>query len=191
MTRLSTENVERAREIISRYPSSRSALLPLLYLAQEQEGWISDDAMRHIGELLDITPAEVLGTCSFYTMFKRQPVGKHLVSVCTNIACLLNGGYELLEHAESRLGIVPDETTADGEFTLEEVECLADCDRAPCLQVNYRFFGHVSADDFDRLVDDLRAGRLAETVPAHGIMNREQLPPVAVRHAETPHGTGD
>src|SRR5947207_11525512 len=138
MTRLSTENVERAREIISRYPSSRSALLPLLYLAQEQEGWISDDAMRHIGELLDITPAEVLGTCSFYTMFKRQPVGKHLVSVCTNIACLLNGGYELLEHAESRLGVGPGGTTADGEFTLEEVECIALCGNAPCMTINWR-----------------------------------------------------
>jgi NADH-quinone oxidoreductase E subunit len=186
---LTNDNVERAREIISRYPSSRSALLPLLYLAQEQDGWVTEDAMRHIGELLDITPAEVFGTCSFYTMFKREPVGRHLISVCTNIACLLNGGYELLEHAEQTLGIVTDATTADGEFTLEEVECLADCDRAPCLQVNYRFFGNVSNDDFNRLVDDLKAGRLSETVPAHGVLNREQAPPVAIRHADTPHGT--
>ncbi|MCU1462676.1 MAG: nuoE [Acidimicrobiales bacterium] len=191
MARLTQENVERAREIISRYPASRSALLPLLYLAQEQDGWIDDSAMEHIGDLLDLTPAQVLGTCSFYTMFKRQPVGRHLVSVCTNIACLLNGGYELLEHAEARLGVVVDETTPDGEFTLEEVECLADCDRAPCLQVNYRFFGNVTHDDFDRLVDDLRAGRLAETVPAHGVLNREQPPPVSVRRADAPHGAGD
>jgi NADH-quinone oxidoreductase subunit E len=191
MARLTQENVERAREIISRYPASRSALLPLLYLAQEQDGWIDDSAMEHIGELLDLTPAQVLGTCSFYTMFKRQPVGRYLVSVCTNIACLLNGGYELLEHAEARLGVVVDETTPDGEFTLEEVECLADCDRAPCLQVNYRFFGNVTDDDFDRLVDDARAGRLAETVPVHGVLNREPPPPVSVRHADTQHGAGD
>lgn len=187
MARLNAENIERARETISRYPASRSALLPLLYLAQEQDGWIDEDAMRHIGELLDLTPAEVYGTATFYTMFKLQPVGRHLVSVCTNIACLLNGGLELLEHAESRLGVVAGETTADGEFTLEEVECLADCDRAPCLQVNYRYVGHVTDADFDRLVDDLRAGALRDTVPVHGVLNREQPPPVAVRHADTPH----
>jgi NADH-quinone oxidoreductase subunit E len=191
MARFTTDNVERARETISRYPASRSALLPLLYLAQEQDGWVDDDAMRHIAELLDLTPAAVLGTCSFYTMFKREPVGRHLVSVCTNIACLLNGGLELLEHAEERLGIVHGETTVDGEFTLEEVECLADCDRAPCLQVNYRFFGNVTDAEFDQLVDDLRAGRLRETVPVHGVLNRESPPPVAVRHADTPHGAED
>ena len=176
MARLEPERVHRAAEIIGRYPSSRSALLPLLYLAQEQDGYLTDDAMEHIAELLEITPAEVLGTASFYTMFKREPVGTYLVSVCTNIACLIDGGYELLEHAEETLGVKPDGTTADGVFTLEEVECLAHCDKAPCLQVNYRFFGPVTPNGFDELCDDLRGGRLDRDVPRHGVLNRETRP---------------
>ena len=170
--RLAPERVERAREIIARYPQPRSALLPLLYLAQEQDGYVADDAMEHIAELLDLTPAEVLGTASFYTMFKREPLGRHLVSLCTNIACLLDGAYELLEHAEDTLGINAGVTTEDGEFTLEEVECLALCDKAPCLQINYRFFESVTPESFDQLIADARAGNLAADVPTHGVMIR-------------------
>ena len=99
-----------------------------------------------------------------------------LTSVCTNIACLIDGGIELLEHAEQSLGVRPEGTTADGSFTLEEVECLAHCDKAPCLQVNYRFFGPVTPDDFDRLCVDLRAGRLDRDVPRHGVLDREPRP---------------
>jgi NADH-quinone oxidoreductase subunit E len=173
MSRFDTEHVQRAVEIIGRYPSRRSALLPLLHLAQERDGYVAEDAMEHIAELLDITPSEVIGTASFYTMFKREPVGTHLVSVCTNIACLLDGGLELLEHAEQTLGIRPEGNSADGMFALEEVECLAHCDKAPCVQVNYRFFGPVTPADFDGLCDDLRAGRLERDVPHHGVLNRD------------------
>ena len=95
-----------------------------------------------------------------------------MVAVCTNIACMLGGAYELLEHAEAALGISVGRTTADGEFTLEEAECLADCDRAPCVQVNHRFFGPLDPDGFDALTEDLRSGRLGETVPAHGVLSR-------------------
>jgi NADH-quinone oxidoreductase E subunit len=174
--RLSPERVERAREIIGRYPHPRSALLPLLYLAQEQDGYLTDDAMVHIAELLDLSAAEVLGTASFYTMFKREPVGRHLVSLCTNIACLLDGAYALLEHAEDTLGIKAGVTTDDGEFTLEEVECLALCDKAPCIQINYRFFESVTPESFDQLVQDARDGRLAADVPPHGVMIRSGAP---------------
>ena len=100
MARFTDANGELAREIIGRYPLPKSALIPLLHLAQEQDGWVTDDAMEHIAELIGVTPAEVLGTCSFYEMFKREPVGKYLVNVCTNIACQLLGGEELLEHVE-------------------------------------------------------------------------------------------
>src|SRR5581483_6503389 len=172
MARLSAEMVERARDTIALYPHTRSALIPLLHLAQEQEGWVSPEAMEHIAELLDLTPAEVRGTATFYDMLFLEPVGKYLISICTNIACLLNGGYELLEHAEQRLGIKPGATTADGNFTIEEVECIALCGQAPCLAVNWRFFGNVTNADFDKLVDDLRSGRLKDEVPPHGTLNR-------------------
>ena len=172
MARLSAENVERARATIALYPQPRSAMIPLLHLAQEQDGWVTGEAMEHIAELLDLTPAEVLGTASFYDMLFTEPVGRHLVAVCTNIACMLNGGYELLEHVEERLGIRAGATTPDGRFTIEEVECVALCGQAPCLAVNWRFFGNVTDEAFDRLVDDLAAGRLDDEVPPHGTLCR-------------------
>ncbi len=182
MAGLTPDNVRRARELIALYPRTRSALIPLLHVAQEQEGWLTPDVMGDVAELLELDPAEVYGTASFYDMLFTSPVGRHLVSVCTNLACLLNGGEELLHHAEERLGVPAGGTTADGEFTLEEVECIAFCGAAPCLAVNWRFFGNVSNDDFDRLVDDLAAGRLADDVPPHGTLcrvRREAAGPVA------------
>jgi NADH-quinone oxidoreductase subunit E len=172
MPRLSAENTILAREIISRYPRPKSALIPLLHLAQEQDGYVAEDAMEHIADLIGVTPAEVLGTCSFYEMFKREPVGDYLVNVCSNISCMLLGGEELLHHLEDRLGIKAGSTTDDGTFTLEDVECIAACTEAPCLQVNYRYFYKVSNDDADRLIDDLRAGRRAHEVPKHGTLAR-------------------
>ena len=172
MPGLTTQTLERARDLIALYPEPRSALIPILHLAQEQEGWLTPDAMQQIGDLLDITSAEVLGTATFYDMFFTHPVGRHLVAICTNIACMLNGAEELLEHAEKSLGISAGATTADGEFTLEEAECLALCGNAPCLTVNWRYFGNVTEDAFDRLTDDLRAGRLANDVPPHGTLVR-------------------
>jgi NADH-quinone oxidoreductase subunit E len=172
MARLNPDNVALAEEIISRYPRPKSALIPLLHLAQEQDGWVADDAMAHIAELVGVTPAEVLGTCSFYEMFKRQPVGKYLINVCTNISCVLNGADDLLRHAEDRLGVRPGETTADGLFTLEAVECIAACTEAPCAQVNYRYRYQLGADDFDALVDELASGALAAEIPDHGVLAR-------------------
>src|ERR687895_144973 len=115
--------------------------------------------MCHVAELLELEPAEVLGTCSFYEMFKRHPVGRYLVNVCTNVPCLLMGAQEVLEHAEERLGVKAGVTTADGLFTLEDVECIAACTEAPCLQVNYRYFHKVTHDEVDELLEDLRAGK--------------------------------
>jgi NADH-quinone oxidoreductase subunit E len=172
MGRFTPENTAFAAEIIERYPVPRSAMIPLLHLAQEQDGHVSDEAMEHIAELLDVQPAEVLGTCSFYEMFKREPVGEYMVNVCTNISCLLMGGEELLEHVEHKLGIKAGSTTPDGKFTLEDVECIAACTEAPCLQVNYRYFHKISNDQVDELLDDLNAGRLAHEVPKHGTLSR-------------------
>ena len=125
-----------------------------------------------------VTPAEVLGTASFYEMFKLEPVGDYVVNVCTNISCMLLGGEELLHHLEQRLGIRAGSTTPDGKFTLEDVECIAACTEAPCLQVNYRYFHRISHDEVDVLIDDLRAGKRAHEVPRHGTLSRvrQQLP---------------
>ena len=172
MARLDADNLVIAAEIIGRYPRPKSALIPLLHLAQEQDGWVTTDAMAHIAELVGVTPAEVLGTCSFYEMFKREPVGRYLVNVCTNISCQLMGGEELLHHAEQTLGVKAGNTTADGMFTVEDVECIAACTEAPCLQVNYRYRHRITNDEFDRMVDDLRAGRLDDEVPPHGTLAR-------------------
>lgn len=184
MARLSKEMVERARATIALYPKARSALIPMLHLVQEQDGYLTSDGMEHVAELLDLTPAEVFGTATFYDMLFTHPVGTYLVSVCTNIACLLNGGQELLEHAESALGVQAGATTPDGRFTLEEVECIALCGNAPCLAVNWRFFGDITNDGFDALIDDLGAGRLSETVPPHGTLSRVRRVPALVATGE-------
>jgi len=169
---LSPEVLARARELVSLYPHPRSALLPICHLAQEQDGWLRPEAVAEIAELVGLFPAEVVGTATFYEMLKTEPVGKYVVSICTNIACMLRGAYELLEHAEEKLGTRAGSTSADGVFTLEDVECIADCGRAPCLAVNHRFFGDVTNESFDRLVEDLKAGTLSEEVPPHGTLIR-------------------
>ena len=151
-------NLERAREIIARYPHKKSATLPLLHLAQDQDGWVTPDAMEEIAELLDLTPALVLGTCSFYTMYKREPIGKLIVSVCTNVSCLVNRGPELLEHLEQRYA-------GDADVFVEEVECIAACDRAPVIQVNYEFHGPLTNEAADQLIDEYKSGaRVARTI---------------------------
>jgi NADH-quinone oxidoreductase E subunit len=163
---------QRADELVALYPERRSALIPLCHLAQEQDGWLTPEAISEIGEICGVTAAEVKGTASFYDMLHTEPVGKYVVAVCTNIACLLGGALELLEHAESTLGVRAGGTTPDGVFTLHEAECLADCDRTVCVQVNHRYVGAQSPGTFDALVDDLRTGRLDETVPPHGTLVR-------------------
>ncbi|HKE72985.1 MAG TPA: NADH-quinone oxidoreductase subunit NuoE [Acidimicrobiales bacterium] len=179
MTRFTADNTTLAQEIVGRYPRPKSALIPLLHLAQEQDGYVTEDAMEHIAELVGVTPAEVLGTASFYEMLKREPVGDYVVNVCTNISCMLNGGEELLHHLENRLKIKAGSTTADGKFTLEDVECIAACTEAPCLQVNYRYFHRITHDQADELLDDLRAGKRAHDVPRHGTLSRvrQQIDP--------------
>jgi NADH-quinone oxidoreductase subunit E len=172
MARLTDANVAVAKEIIGRFPRPKSALIPLLHLAQEQDGHVAEDAMAHIAELVGVTPAEVYGTASFYEMFKFEPIGRYCINVCTNISCQLLGAWDLLHHAEQTLGIKPGATTADGLFSLEDVECIAACTEAPALQVNYRYRYRVTAEAFDQLVADLRAGSLADEFPPHGLLAR-------------------
>ena len=172
MSFFTEENRALAGEIIDRYPKRRSAMIPLLHVAQGQAGWVTPEAMTEIAELVDTTPAEVLGTCSFYEMFKREPVGKYLVNVCVTMSCALAGAVELMEHAEERLGVRAGGTTPDGMFTLASAECQAACTEAPCLQVNYRYRYRVDTEGFDRLIDDLASGSLDGEIPQHGITAR-------------------
>jgi NADH-quinone oxidoreductase subunit E len=147
-----SENRDKAQSIIAQYPQKKSAILPLAHLAQDQDGYLSEDAMREIAELVDVTPAEVNGTCSFYTMFKREPVGKLLVSVCTNVTCLVLGGPEIHETLTKKY-------LTDDDVTVEEVECLAKCDGAPCFQVNYDFVENVTPQEAIDVVEEYKDGR--------------------------------
>jgi NADH-quinone oxidoreductase subunit E len=154
----SEANLAQAREAIARYPFAKSAVLPLLHLAQDQDGWITPEAMKEIAGLLDLAPVQVLGTCSFYTMFKREPVGKLVVSVCTNVTCLVNGGPELL-------GSLRSQYASDDDVFVEEVECLAACDCAPVLQVNYEFHGPLSPEGATDVIEEYKRGdRTARTI---------------------------
>ncbi len=177
MPRFTASNLERAKELIGHYPRSKSATIPLCHLAQEQDGFLTEDAMMQIGELVGCTSAEIYGTASFYEMFKFHPVGKYVVGVCTNISCMLNGGEELLAHAEQSLGVRVGATTPDGLFTLEEMECLAACTEAPCLQVNYRYEYKVTDGNFDSLITDIRGGKRND-IPPHGTLAkiRQSIP---------------
>ena len=172
MSHLNADITERAKALVALYPHPRSALIPLCHLAQEQDGWLRPEAITEIAELCGVTEAEARGTATFYDMLHVEPVGTYVLSVCTNIACMLGGALELLEHAQSSLGVRAGGTTPDGVFTLHEAECLADCDRTPCVQVNHRYVGAQTPESFDQLLDDLRAGRLADTVPPHGTLVR-------------------
>ena len=148
----SDANLAKAREIVARYPRAKSAILPLAHLAQDQDGWLTNEAMEEIAVLVGVTPAEVQGTCSFYTMFKRQPCGSLLVSVCTNVTCLVTGGPAILEQLTKQYG-------EDDSVTVEEVECLAACGGAPALQVNYEFHELMTPETAANVVDDYKSGR--------------------------------
>ena len=178
MSRLSDHNVSLAREIIARYPRPKSALIPVLHLSQEQNGYLTTEAMEHIAELIGVTPAEVYGTATFYEMFRFEPTGRYLINICGTLSCALMGADRLMHHAEEKLGVRAGSTTDDGLFTLQHAECQAACTEAPTLQVNYRHRYRVTEEDFDQLVDDLRAGALDGEVPPHGTLgrNRQHIP---------------
>src|SRR5215213_3023362 len=158
---LAQKLLEPALEIIARYPAGRgrSALLPLLHLVQTEEGFVSPNGVAFCAELLGINKAQVGAVATFYTMYKRKPTGEYLVSVCTNTLCDVLGGEEIYHALSERLGVGHDETTADGRITLEHAECLAACDYAPVVTVNYEFFDQQSPESALELVGELQAGR--------------------------------
>ncbi len=155
-----------AREIIARYPQKRSALLPMLHLVQSEEGYVTPEGIELCAEELGLTKAEVAAVATFYTMYKRHPTGDYLVSVCTNTLCGLLGGDEIFATLKEHLGVGHDETTDDGKVTLEHAECLAACDYAPVVTVNYEFFDQQTPESAHQLVLDLRAGK--DPLPTRG-----------------------
>ncbi|MGH7483098.1 MAG: NADH-quinone oxidoreductase subunit NuoE [Longimicrobiales bacterium] len=148
---------QRLEKILARYPEPRAALLPLLNLAQEVQGWVSPAALERVAEILGLAPAYVRGVATFYTMYNLRPVGRYLVQVCTNVCCSVCGGDEVLEAFLEEAGVAPGETTGDGLFTFMEVECLGACGFPVAVQINDRYFENVAAADVPALLDRLRA----------------------------------
>jgi NADH-quinone oxidoreductase subunit E len=150
---------DRIREVAAQYPESRSAVLPALRLAQEEHGgWLPPDAFREVGEALELTPAYCKAVASFYDMFHLEPVGSHMVEVCTNVSCALVGAQQVLEAFERELGIHAGETTADGEITLRTVECAGGCGWGTVVAVDHRYHEPVQAADVPAILRGLRDG---------------------------------
>lgn len=151
------KELKEVEKIIKRYPDSKSALLPVLWMVQEKEGWISDDAMKYVGDLLKISYEHILGVVTFYTMFNNKPVGKYNLQICTNVSCMLRGGYELFQFISEKLGVKNKETTNDGMFTIEEVECLGSCATAPMMQVNNKeYYENLTKEKVEELLEHFR-----------------------------------
>ncbi len=143
-------------KILAKYPSKRSAVMPLLYLAQEEYGYCNDAAIREVAELTALDPTEVKSVVGFYTMFFEEKTGTYVVEVCDDLPCALRGADAFVRHCEHKLGVRAGETTPDGKFTLRTVMCIAACDRAPVAQVNREYHYSLTPESFDKLVDDLK-----------------------------------
>ena len=147
---------ERFDRVIARYPLKRSAIVPLLLFAQDEIGHVSDEAVEEIARRVGVKPIEVIEDIGYYSMLHRKPVGKYHLQVCTNISCMLRGGEEVFAHCAKKLGIGQKQTTPDGLFSLEEVECLGACCGAPAMQVNYDYHENLTLEKIDELIEKLR-----------------------------------
>ena len=146
------ENIKKLNDIKTHYPNTQAAVMPALWIAQEQFGWISKEIMEYVGSLLNIPVEKILGVVKFYTMYNTKPAGKKHLQVCTNVSCMLNGAYDILDYISEKLSIKPGETTPDGNFTLSEVECLGSCGTAPMMQLNNYFEENLTKDKIDGLI---------------------------------------
>jgi NADH-quinone oxidoreductase subunit E len=147
---------EEIKAILAKYPEKRSAILPVMYLAQEAYGYMSREAMHDVASVLGLDPTQVLSLAGFYTLYYEEPVGKYVLEICTDLPCALRGAEEFTEMACRKLGVGLDETTEDGLFTVKTVMCLAACDRAPMLQVNLKYEEYLDEEKFDALISRLR-----------------------------------
>ncbi|MGO8793980.1 MAG: NADH-quinone oxidoreductase subunit NuoE [Candidatus Sulfotelmatobacter sp.] len=155
--RFSDEFEQRFAAMVTHYPTKRSALVPTLLYAQDEAGYLSEEVIAEIASRLDLTVLEVHNVISYYSMLTTKPRGKFNVQVCTNISCLVRGGEEILQHCAKKLGVGHKGTTADGMFSLEEVECIGACSWAPAAQVNYDFHENLTAEKIDKILEEYRA----------------------------------
>ena len=153
---LSPEARRKIESLKSVYETDQSALIPALHVAQADQGWLSEDVQREVGQILGLTAQSVRQVVTFYTMFNQKPVGRHMIQVCRNLSCSLLGGQRLQKQIQEKLGLAAGETTQDGRFTYVAVECLGSCGTAPVLMVNDRFYENVTPQTVDRLLDELK-----------------------------------
>jgi NADH-quinone oxidoreductase subunit E len=153
---LSEEHLRRIEELKQRYPHPQAVVLEALWMWQGEHGWISEEGVRYVAQLLGIPDHHVYGVVSFYTMFNRAPVGKHKIEVCTNVSCMLRNSERILRHIEERLHIKAGETTPDKQFTLVEAECLGSCGTAPVIQIGDRYYENLDPDGVDKVLKELR-----------------------------------
>ena len=153
---LSAAGEEAVREALSHYPNKRSAVLPVLWIAQREWGWLPTAALKLVAESVGLPEAEVYGIATFYTMFNMKPVGRHHLQVCMTLSCSLMGADRLFKHLENKLGVGHGETTPDGRFTLRRVECLAACGGGPCMQVNFDYHENLDEKKTDALLETLK-----------------------------------
>mgnify|MGYP000353681944 CR=1 FL=1 len=154
--KLSKETTDKIKQLAKKYPEKRSALLPSLYLIQDEFGWLPDPAIRQLAELLDLAPNKIYGVATFYTMFNVEPVGKYHIQVCRNVSCQLMGAKTIIEHLSKKLGIKPGETTSDGKYTLSTVECLGACGSAPVMMINDKYYENLSEQKVDEILQTLQ-----------------------------------
>lgn len=153
--KFSEENMHKIRAAVQKYPFPRAAVMELLYLGQSQNGYISQEVMNEVASLLNMDPVDVLSVVTFYTMYHQKQPGRHHIQVCTNVSCMLRGGYELLSEVEKKLGIKKNDVTADGKFSIEEVECMGSCGTAPMIAVNEDFYENLTKEKISEILDSL------------------------------------
>jgi NADH-quinone oxidoreductase E subunit len=150
------ENLKRIDEVLKKYPARKPAVMPVLWIAQEQNGWISGEVMKEVALILEMTPEEVLGIVTFYTMYHQKPMGKYHIQVCTNVSCMLKGGYGIFDHVKDKLGLKNMEVSEDMQFSLEEVECMGSCGTAPMIAVNEDYYENLDIDKTNKILESLK-----------------------------------
>lgn len=166
MSSLSPHVIDEIKALPARYPQPRSAVMPALDLAQEELGHLTPEAMSEVAEALELDPGYVEGVATFYTLFHLQPVGKHRFYVCTNLSCMLRGAYDIVDHLKRQIGVKdPEDVSADGLFSYEEVECLGACEYAPMMRLDHRYFYDLTAQTVDGLIAERRGGKATSAEP--------------------------